>query len=54
MANYFTESTNMGKLYLNYPMVEAFYHMESIPDENFNKYIVTLDDLKDKNISNGT
>lgn len=48
MANYFTESTNMGKLYLNYPMVEAFYHMESIPDENFNKYIVTSDDLKDK------
>lgn len=48
MANYFTESTNMGKLYLNYPMVEAFYHMESILDENFNKYIVTLDDLKDK------
>ena len=25
MANYFTESTNMGKLYLNYPMVESFY-----------------------------
>ena len=48
MANYFTESTNKGKLYWNYPMVEAFYHMESIPDENFNKYIVTLDDLKDK------
>lgn len=32
MAGYFTESSDMGKLYLNYPMVEAFYHMTSIPD----------------------
>lgn len=48
MASYFTESTNMGKLYLNYPMVESFYHMSNIPDEKYNEYIVTLDDLKSK------
>lgn len=48
MANYFTESTNMGKLYLNYPMVEAFYHMESIPDDKYNDYTVTLEVLKKK------
>ena len=35
MANYFTESTNMGKLYLNYPMVESFYHMKNIPESLF-------------------
>lgn len=29
MSDYFVESSDMGKLYLNYPMVEAFYH--SVP-----------------------
>jgi len=32
MLTHFNESTEYGKLYLNYPMVEAFYHMSSIPD----------------------
>ena len=45
MANYFVESSDMGKLYINYPMVEAFYHMASIPDPNFNTYYATLDEL---------
>lgn len=36
MAEYFVESSDMGKLYLNYPMVEAFYHMSSIPDAQYN------------------
>lgn len=46
MVNYFVESSDMGKLYLNYPMVEAFYHMKSIPDEQFNSYIATMKELK--------
>ncbi len=46
MASYFTESTDMGKLYLNYPMVEAFYHMKDIPDVLYNTYIATMDELK--------
>ncbi len=41
MQGYFNESTDMGKLYINYPMVEAFYHMEHIPDENY--YTRTVD-----------
>jgi len=45
MAKYFVESSDMGKLYINYPMVEAFYHMASIPDPNFDSYYVTLDEL---------
>ena len=48
MTSYFTESTNMGKLYLNYPMVESFYRMSDIPDEKYNEYVVALDDLKNK------
>lgn len=48
MLEYFRESSDMGKLYINYPMVEAFYHMKSIPDEAYNSYIATLDELKKK------
>ena len=45
MARYFVESSDMGKLYINYPMVEAFYHMVSIPDPDFDSYYATLDEL---------
>lgn len=45
MAKYFVESSDMGKLYINYPMVEAFYHMVSIPDLDFDSYYATLDEL---------
>lgn len=45
MMEFFTESSDMGKLYINYPMVEAFYHMKSIPDKNYNDYIVSLYEL---------
>lgn len=48
MMKFFTESSDMGKLYLNYPMVEAFYHMKSIPDEDYNNYIVSLDELSNR------
>jgi len=46
MAEYFVESSDMGKLYLNYPMVEAFYHMSSIPDEQYNNRFATLEELQ--------
>lgn len=45
MAKYFVESSDMGKLYINYPMVEAFYHMASIPDPAYDSYYATLDEL---------
>lgn len=45
MISFFVESSDMGKLYLNYPMVEAFYHMKSIPDEDYNNYIVSMKEL---------
>lgn len=45
IARYFVESSDMGKLYINYPMVEAFYHMASIPDPDFDSYHATLDEL---------
>lgn len=49
MAEYFNESTENGKLYINFPMVEAFYHMKSIPDPAYEAYMVSIDELKDGN-----
>jgi hypothetical protein len=46
MMQFFTESSDMGKLYLNYPMVESFYHMKSIPDAEFNSYKTSIEELK--------
>ncbi len=45
MINFFVESSDMGKLYINYPMVESFYHMKSIPDEEYDSYTVSMDEL---------
>lgn len=39
MQQYFTESSDMGKLYLN-------YHMEEIPDSNYPDRTATLEELK--------
>ena len=39
------ESSDMGKLYLNYPMVESFYHMKSIPDDDYWSYTATMQEL---------
>jgi hypothetical protein len=48
MQQKFAESSDMGKLYLNYPMIEAFYHMISLPDENYNSRKVDLNELINK------
>lgn len=48
MLYYFNESSDKGKLYINYPMVEAFYHMRSIPDDDFNLYYASMDELQNK------
>ena len=45
MQNYFVESSDMGKLYLNYPMVEAFYHLKDIPDDEYYDRQATMEEL---------
>ena len=45
MEAYFCESSDMGKLYLNYPMIEAFYHMPNIPDPGYQSRTVSIDEL---------
>ena len=46
MTEYFNDSSEMGKLYINYPMAEAFYHMKNVPDNDFYNYVVRTEDLK--------
>ncbi len=35
MVNYFSDSTIMGKLYINYPMMQSYKHFERLPDDAF-------------------
>lgn len=48
MVSFFVESSDMGKLYLNYPMVESFYHMKDIPDAAYDSYTATLEELRNR------
>ncbi len=35
MVNYFSDSTIMGKLYINYPMMQSYKHFNILPDNTF-------------------
>ena len=45
MQDFFNESTDNGKLYVNYPMVEACKHFLKMPDAEFINRMVDLDDV---------
>ncbi len=44
MQHYFCDSTDVGKLYINYPMIESYQHLNAIPDVEYEnrKISVTL------------
>ncbi|MDY5577675.1 MAG: hypothetical protein SPF70_09470 [Lachnospiraceae bacterium] len=35
MQRYFCDSADVGKLYINYPMLESYQHLEQIPDNEY-------------------
>lgn len=35
MLRHFNDSTNNGKLYINYPMMQSYRHIKSYPEEDF-------------------
>lgn len=35
LQRYFSDSTDVGKLYINYPMVEAYQHFDKWPDDEY-------------------
>ena len=45
MLQFFSDSTQMGRLYINYPMVESFYHFRSLEDESFLTERFSLSDV---------
>lgn len=38
MLRFFNDSTNNGKLYINYPMMQSYKHLKKMPDKDF-KYL---------------
>lgn len=41
LLDFFVDETENGKLYISYPMLEAYRHIKSLPDDNFNGYTIT-------------
>lgn len=48
MLDFFDDETNNGKLYINYPMVEAFYDLQSGVDKDFFAKKISLKELTGK------
>lgn len=48
MESYFNDSTDNGKLYINYPMLESYKHIKSKNDFEFFNRNILIDDLKNE------
>ena len=46
MMDFFSDPADNGRLYINYPMMEAYRHIVSFPDDGFKDRKVSLDLLK--------
>lgn len=46
MQDYFKDSTDIGKLYLNYPMLESYKHLKSLSDEEYLERKMEVSSLK--------
>lgn len=42
---YNDETSRLGKIYINYPMIESYYHLEKLPDPNYNDRTISLENL---------
>jgi len=42
MQKYFQDATDMGKLFLNYPMIESYQHLMEIPDWGYGNRSITV------------
>lgn len=53
MLEYFNDSSNMGKLYINYPMMQSYKHLKRFPDNDFkDRKVETMDATNYKKIVN--
>ncbi len=44
MLDFFSDETENGKLYINYPMIESLKYTKEIPDENYWRYVATREE----------
>jgi hypothetical protein len=49
MLEYFTDETDNGKLYINYPMVESLRYTKELPDNDYWNYTVTRQKCQEVN-----
>ena len=42
MQRYFSDSADMGKLYINYPMIESYQHLKQLPDEEYENRKISI------------
>ena len=45
LLNIFNDSTDKGKLYINYPMMQSYKHINKMPDKKFKDKKVALKDI---------
>lgn len=43
MLDYFTDETENGKLYINYPMIESIRYTKELPDSNYCSYKIPIE-----------
>ncbi len=43
MMSYFSDETGNGKLYINYPMLEAYRYIKHIPDSDYVNYLLDIE-----------
>jgi len=47
MFGFFSDETENGKLYVNYPMVESIRYTKELPDADYYKYEIQLQNVRD-------
>ena len=52
MLDMFSDETDMGKLYINYPMLEAIRYTKELPDMDFNTYTISRQECLAKDFKN--
>ena len=47
MMTYFNDSTNQGKLFINYPMMQSYKNFSQLPCENFDSLKIVFEQVKE-------
>lgn len=46
MIRFFDDSTDHGKLFINYPMLQSFKHFSMLPDPSFQSRVVSMEEIR--------